>query len=1023
MFLASASTKRPIAMSCLIIALVILGFNSYRKLSIENLPSVDVPYITITTTWLGASPEDMEKDVAKYIEDAVSGVEGLKHVNSLCMENVCSVMIEFDLSVDVDVASQNVREKIDGVLSNLPAAADRPVIEKLDINATGVATMFLKGTYTRDDLYEFADNNLSDRFATVNGVAEVQLTGGNEREVWVELDRNKLAAAGLTSSQVVSAIQSGILTMPGGRIREHGSEYSLRFDAEYNSIEEIASMEVVAKDGSRRYLSDLGSVRKATEEVRQRATLNGEPGVIIKVVKKSDGNTVQVVNDLKKRFEELKQTLPQGMELVWVFDDGEIVQSTVDSTIDDIVSAVILCAVILFVFLINVRTTLIVSITMPVTMIISLFFIYACGLSLNVSTMLAIGLSTGILVSNSIVVLENVVKRFDTIEDKWEAAYKGTSEVAVAVLASAGTNVVVMLPIAMMSSIVGRFFTPFAIATLIVNAASIFISFTLTPILCALFMKKRTEMKGRLGRLSVVWEEKFTALGNKTSKLLASICRSTIISFLVLGATVALFFLTMKYGTHGLGFTMIENDDWGRIFVRLECPSYYDLERTTVKAEEAISRIKDLPDLNYTVMTVGKADAMGGQANEGVYLAQIELIFKSVYERDWKITDVIVEVRKRLAEITDVVATVSIPATTGGTQNTLDLNISGPELEQLSLRAQKLQQLGMHNPGVGQIDTTARDDKPELLVTPKRAVLNDIGFTAQGLGILLRGNVDGIEAASYKAGEKTIDIRVKLAEEEGASQVDAFAIPGYTGYPVPLSTVAQVDRSSAKILIYRVDKERTVKVVGAETPGYASGTVIKELQNTAEENGLVGTDGYYIRPSGQAEMIDESVADFGEAILLAILMTYLTLSAILESFVRPFIVLLTIPMSLIGVILALQISGMNISIFVLLGIVLLIGVVVNAAVLIVDRMGQLIAQGMDKRTAMLQAVEDTFRSVVMVVAASGLGMVPIAMASGIGAVNRIGIGAASVGGIIVAGILTIIVLPVLYVRCTKKQTK
>lgn len=1021
MFLASASTKRPIAMSCLIIALVILGFNSYRKLSLENLPSVDVPYVTITTTWLGASPEDMEKDVAKYIEDAVSGVEGLKHVSSLCMENVCSVMIEFDLSVDVDVASQNVREKLDGILADLPAAADRPVIEKLDINATAVATMFLQGTYTRDDLYEYADNNLSDRFATVSGVAEVQLTGGNEREVWVELDRNKLAAAGLTSAQVVGAIQSGILTMPSGRIRESGSEFSLRFDAEYNSIEEIASMEIVAKDGSRRYLSDLGTVRKATEEVRQRATLNGKPGVIIKVVKKSDGNTVQVVNDLKKRFEELKSTLPQGMELVWVFDDGEIVQSTVDSTLDDIVSSVILCAIILFVFLINVRTTLIVSITMPVTMIISLFFIYACGLSLNISTMLAIGLSTGILVSNSIVVLENVVKRFDSIENKWEAAYKGTSEVAVAVLASAGTNVVVMLPIAMMSSIVGRFFTPFAIATLIVNAASIFISFTLTPILCALFMKKRTEMNGRLAKLSVTWEEKFTQLGNRTSKFIATICRSTIIATLVLVGTLAVLLLTMKYGTKGLGFTMIENDDWGRIFVRLECPSYYDLEKTTTKAQEAIERIKDLPDLDYTIMTVGKADAMGGQANEGVYLAQLELIFKSVYEREWKINDVIVDVRKRLSTVTDVISTVSIPSTTGGTQNTLDLNISGPELEQLSLRAQKLQQLGMHNPGVGQIDTTARDDKPELLITPKRAVLNDIGFTAQGLGTMLRGNVDGIEAASYKAGEKTIDIRVKLAEQPGAAQVDAFAIPGYPGYPVPLSTLAKVERTASKILIYRVDKERTVKVVGAETPGYASGTVIKELQAAAEENKLVGSDGYYIRPSGQAEMIDESVADFAEAILLAILMTYLTLSAILESFIRPFIVLLTIPMSLIGVIIALQVSGMNISIFVLLGIVLLIGVVVNAAVLIVDRMGQLIAEGKDNREAMLQAVEDTFRSVVMVVAASGLGMVPIAMASGIGAANRIGIGAASVGGIISAGILTVIVLPVFYIVFAKKK--
>lgn len=1022
MFLASASTKRPIAMSCLIIALVILGFNSFRKLSLENLPSVDVPYVTITTTWLGASPEDMEKDVAKYIEDAVSGVEGLKHVNSLCMENVCSVMIEFDLAVDVDVASQNVREKIDGILSELPAAADRPVIEKLDINATAVATMFLKGTYTRDDLYEYADNNLSDRFATVNGVAEVQLTGGNEREVWVELDRDKLAAAGLTSSQVVGAIQSGILTMPSGRIREHGSEYSLRFDAEYNSIEAIASMEIVAKDGSRRYLSDLGTVRRATEEIRQRATLNGEPGVVIKVVKKSDGNTVQVVNDLKTRFAELQQTLPQGMELVWVFDDGEIVQSTVDSTLSDILSAVVLCAIILFAFLINVRTTLIVAITMPVTMIISLFFIYSCGLSLNTSTMLAIGLSTGILVSNSIVVLENVVKRFDSIENKWEAAYKGTSEVAVAVMASAGTNVVVMLPIAMMSSIVGRFFTPFAITTLIVNGASIFISFTLTPILCALFMKKRTEMTGRLGRFSVSWEEMFNRLGKRTSNFLATICRSTVISTIILVGTLAVFFLTMKFGTQGLGFTMMENDDWGRIFVRIECPSYYDLERTTAKAEEAIARIKDLPDLDYVLLSVGKADALGGQANEGVYLAQLELIFKSVYERDWAITDVIIDVRKRLSTVTDVISTVSIPATTGGTQNTLDLNISGPELEQLSQRAQKLQQLGMQNPGVGQIDTTARDDKPELLITPKRAVLNDIGFTAQGLGTMLRGNVDGIEAASYKAGEKTIDIRVKYKEEEGADQVEAFAIPGYTGFPVPLSTIAEVERTAAKILIYRVDKERTVKVVGAETPGYASGTVLNELQASALENGLVGTDGYYIRPSGQAEMIDESVADFGEAILLAILMTYLTLAAILESFVRPFIVLLTVPMSLIGVILALQMSGMNISIFVLLGIVLLIGVVVNAAVLIVDRMGQLITQGMCKREAMLQAVEDTFRSVVMVVAASGLGMVPIAMASGIGAVNRIGIGAASVGGIIVAGILTVIVIPILYVRCTKKKS-
>lgn len=1023
MFLANAATRRPVAMGCLIIALIMLGLNSYRTISVENMPSIDVPVVTIMTTWAGASPEDIEKDISKKIEDAVSSVEGIKHVNSMCYENLGVNVLEFNLDVDVDVAAQNVREKLDGVLSTLPADADRPVIAKVDINATSVATVFLSGDVPVDDLYDYADNIMADRFSTVNGVGEVRLIGGSKREVWVELDRDKLAAAGLTTAEVVAAVQSGVMTLPGGRLRDGGNEYSLRFDADFTTAEEISTLEVAGANGSRRYLADLGDVRLATKEIRQRSYLNREPGIILQVIKKSDGNTVEVVRDVRKRFEEVSEALPAGMKLTWVFDDGWVVRATVDSTTSDITSAIILCALILFVFLINIRTTLIVSITMPVTVVISLYLMKLAGQTLNTSTMLAIGLSAGILVSNSIVVLENVVRRFEDVDDKWEAARIGTSQMAVSVLASAGTNVVVMLPIAMMTSMVGRFFTPFALTTLIVNIVSIFISFTLTPMLCALIMRKAAEKnKNALARFGRRWNESFERFSGRYAKGLRRVGDNRLLCGIVVIASVALFMLTMKFGTRGIGFNFMDTDDWGRIFVRCEMPSYYDLERTTEKARQIADMADGLPDLEYSMLSVGKADAIGGQASDGVYLAQLELVFKSVYERDWDINDTVAQLRETYKDFPDAIITVTLPSFIGGGSSSLQMTLSGPDLDVLTDRARMLQAEFVRHPGIADMDTTARDPKPQINVIPRRAVLSDMGITPQMLGMILRGNADGIEAADFKRGDETIDIRVKLKERPGFDQVAEYAIPGREGYSIPLDSIADIQHSTTQVMIYRLDKERTVKMLGNEVKGYPTGTLMDYMNTRAKEMGVEDGDGYRILDTGMSEMLRESVADFGEAIILSVLLTYLTLAAILESFLRPFLVSLTLPAGLIGVIWALRITGLNASIFVLLGIVMLIGVVVNAPILIVDKMGQLIAAGACRREAMYEAVQEMFRSVLMVVIASGLGMFPMAISSGIGAVNRVSIGAASVGGIIVAGFLTITSIPLIYVFFTKKAT-
>ena len=1018
MFLANASTKRPIAMSCLLIALVALGLNSYRKLSIENMPAVDIPYIAVVTQWVGASPEDVEKDVSKYIEDAVSGIDGLKHVESSSLENVSQVVLEFNMAVDVDVAAQDVREKLDGVLSDLPEDAERPVIQKININATPIANVFLSGDAPIDDLYDYADNAIADRFATVPGVGEVQVIGGNEREVWVELDRAALAAAGLTTADVAGALQQGVLSLPGGRIRERGNEFAVRYDAEYQNVADIAGLDVANRDGARRKLGDLGTVRQATAEVRQRALLDGKQGVVIKVVKKAEGNIVTIVEETRKRFGEIQKTLPGGMELTWVSDEATNIQASVDSAIESVWQAVLLCAFILFVFLVNLRTTVVVAITMPVTILISLFFMHLAGQTFNTPTLLAIGLSTGVLVSNSIVVLENIVSKFETMDDHWAAAGLGASEMTVAVLASAGTNVIVMLPISMMSSLAGRMLTPFAITTLIVNAASIFISFTLTPILCALLLEPASKRKDNaFARFGKRWDAAFQAFAVRYTNGLRRLAAKKRYNLPIVLGFVLLFFFTMKFGGGRLGFTFFETADSGRLFVRVETPPYYDLEKTVARLEGIQARLMGFSDLEHVLTTAGKAESMSGQASEGVYMGQIELFFAPKTERRWKIVDRIEEIRALLRDETDCLVSAALPSMMGGQSFQIEQNLSGDDLDVLDSTALAIQAATRDLPGVDQLETTVRDTKPEIRVLPKRTVLSDLGLPASLLGSIVRGNLEGIEAASYKRGDRTYDIRVKLAEQPGKDQIRQFLLPGADGRPVPLETVADVVEARVKTQIYRYDKQRTVKILGDIQPGATMSGVGADVARTIAEQKLLPA-GYVMGNAGFSEMMDETVADFGEAILLAAFLTLLTLAAILESWSRPALVLLTLPMGLVGVVWALVLGHHAITMLVLLGILMLIGVVVNAAILIVDKMAQHIHEGVCRREAMLTAMVETFRPVLMVILASGLGMLPMAIGAGIGSENRAGIGLASVAGVLVAGVLTLTVLPLIYTLFT-----
>jgi HAE1 family hydrophobic/amphiphilic exporter-1 len=1020
MFLSNASVRRPIAMGCLLIGLTLLGFNAWRKLGLELMPKTDVPYITIVTVYPGASPGDIEADVAKRIEDAVVALDGLKHVSSSCMENMAQTLLEFQLGIDVDVAATDVREKLDLIRRDFPEGVEDPIIQKYDVNATPIVTLALTGDLPGAELFDFGNNELKDRLTTIPGVADVVLIGGAEREVQILLDRDKLAPRGLTAMHVIQSLRQGVGIIPAGRIRDHGMEFSLKYDGDFKDIASLGDLEIATIEGQRVRIRDVGTVIMGTREVRERAFLDGEEAVALRVIKKSDANAVKVAEEVAKRIAELQKSLPGGMRLTWVTDDATFIRATNESAWINVLQGILLTGAILFLFLYNLRSLLVIAITMPLTIVMGLFFMDLVNFTLNASTLIAIGMSVGILVTNSIVVLEAIIRHLEKSGDPKRAAMEGAAKSFVPVLASAGTNMVVLFPLAQMGSMVGLFIRPLALTMFIMTGVSLLVSFTLTPLLCSILLKPGSSANtGLLGRMERGWNRGLHRFLKGFQKILEFHERHRSAALLVLGITVLLFLHSLVLGG-SLGGSLVTDADKGELIVKLEFPTYYSLERTEQKALLAEEELRDLPELKHMLSTLGKVDGQVGQSSEGVYLAQILLRFSDRTERKLSIHDLAEETRNRLKAFPDALVTVSLPGIVGGTGAAVDLEIAGPHLEELEALALKVRDLAGTIPGVTDLDTTVRQGKPEILIRPKREVLSDIRMTGSDLGLLLRANIEGIKAGTYKQGTRNYDMVVKLEEQEGKEQIGAFQIPGVPGKPVIIRGVSTLEEQLTPVQITRVDKQRIVKVLANLAPDLPLGTAAGEISRLMAEQGNV-PPGYSHRFAGIFEIMEEAQKALAEAGVIALILVILTLAAILESWVQPALILVTIPLALMGGIWALVITGGSLGIFEIMGVVMMMGIVVNNAILIVDQANQHRAEGIPRHKAMITATCEQFRPIVMITLAAILGMMPLALGRGIGAELRNGVGIISVGGILVSGVLTLLLLPILYDLCTRKN--
>jgi hydrophobic/amphiphilic exporter-1 (mainly G- bacteria), HAE1 family len=1032
------SLRRPVATCVGLIVLALFGYLALRNVGYDMLPTMSVPYVTVTVVYPGASPEEIETSVAKKLEDAATQVNGLKHVTATCANNFCQLLLEFEGGRDVDVMATDVREKIDLVKNELPSAAEQPKVLKYDMNATPVVTMALSGDADVGELYDYADDKLKARFSVLSGVAQVDLIGGERREVVVEIDRAKLASKGLTVAEVVQKVGKGNLKIPSGDIDDAGRTIPVTFDAQAATPQAMGDIELGSPRGAKVYLRDVATFGFGSKKTESLGFYDGKPAVLLKVTKRGEANALATVKRIREAFDAAAKTLPAGMKLDWVRDDGDFVKASVGDGFDSIWQSILLTGFILVLFLADWRTAFTAFVSIPVTVVITMVAFQVFGYTFNLITMSAIGITTGILVANSIVVLENIAKRLGERTgalpertgalpppnpgqgDVKSLVAKAAGEIALAVAASALTNVVVFLPIGTMKTMVGRILSPFAIVITAATFASLLVSFTLTPILAAMLDGRGEWLNRILAFVLAPWNLCYRAIEKSYNVSLGWFLKFPWVSVIVISAATILAF---RLVAPSVKMDFIPTFDKAELSVRLEFPPDFSLAQTSERANALAAKVEEIKDaageplVLRTAVAAGKTQGIAGQVSQGAYLAEITVVLRSVVDRAESIFNLAEKIRAICRDEPDVIWAVLVPNPVGGAGQQIALRVRGDDFADIDRAALATARELQASPVCADLAHAVRPGKPELRVYPNRAVLNDVGYSPDALGLTLRASFAGLTPATFTRGDRSYDVRVRLKGEEGVDQVAALNFPSPDGVPFALGALATEETRLQRVQIVRSDKRRAVTVYGNAAPGCGLGAAIDTMESTAKKHISPGDD---VTIGGIAELMGETVAEFSSVTVIAIALTYLLLAAVLESWVQPFIILFTIPFSYLGMFWAMQLTGTTLTIFGLLAGIMLVGVVVNAAILMMDERTVLLKSGVPNREAVKRAAASRFRPILMSCMAALFGMLPMAFAGGFGAELRQSIGIGSVGGILVSSFVSLYFIPCL---CALKKGK
>jgi hydrophobic/amphiphilic exporter-1 (mainly G- bacteria), HAE1 family len=1009
-WLAEICVKRPVFASVLSLVIFVIGGVFYTKLGVDQFPKVDFPAVVVITRLPGASPEDVEREITDKVEAAINTISAIDELRSDSSEGVSKVFVTFLLEKDVDVATQEVRDRVASVIADLPKDIEQPVISKIDPDASPVLYLSLRAPgRTQKEVTDYADRVVRRRIESTAGVGMVRIIGGERRQINVWVDPVKLRALGLGAPAVASAIDAQNLTLPGGRVDVSRDFLTLRVHGRVESVDELRKIVVQEQNGRSVRLSEVADVEDGTEEVETAASWSGERTVLLTVRKQSGTNTITVVDKVLARMADLQRELPSGYKLEVQRDASQAIRTGTEAVSSHLVLGALFAALVVLLFLGNVRSTVIAAIAIPTSIVGTFALMYSRGYTLNTITLLALALAVGIVIDDAIVVLENIYRYVDEkgYEPK-EAAVAATKEIGMAVTATTLSLIAVFLPIAFIAGIPGRFLSSFGFTMAFSIAVSLFVSFTMTPMLASQWLKKKRAGETRKTILERMVDVGYRPIERGYGRLLAFLMRRRWI--VVVASAVALFAMVPLAAKAKKGFLPVDDRAQFEVLVRL--PEGRSVAATEVIGERVARQLRAMPEVVATLTTIGDDDAR--TPNQARIYVKLSDPARRKRNQD-QIKDVVRnQVLSTLPK--DLRTAIADVSEFGGGQSTARIQyiLAGNDLERLTQANDHVLKRIREIPGAVDVDSSMVVGKPELGVFIDRDRAADLGVQVADIARALQLYVGGQKVSTYAENGEEYDVRLRATSEYRTDEdrLQLLTVPSRKLGLVPLSDVVKLRAGSGPATINRYNRERQVTFMVNAAPGFSEGKIGEQVVKAIEAEKLPRT--FAIKPTGQAKLMKETGISFVLGLLASMVFMYLILAAQFESWLHPITILLSLPLTLPFAILSVILFGLALDIYSFLGIFVLFGVVKKNAILQIDHTNKLRAHGMPRLEAILRANKDRLRPILMTTFAFVAGMIPLVTSKGIGAgFNRATAGVV-VGGQVLSLLLTLVAVPVAY---------
>lgn len=1028
MKISEISIKRPSIILVLFIILTLGGIFSYSQMGYELIPKFEVNVITVQTVYPGASPTEVENTVTKKIEDAVASLEMVKKIESTSMENASVVMITLNNGADVNFLLTDAQRKINSIINDLPEDAKTPSLNKFSLDDVAIMSLAVTSKLSEKELYDLLDTKIQPVFSRINGVAKVDLIGGEEREIQVKIDPDKIEGYGLALSQVQQVIAASNLDFPTGNVANQDSRTTIRLSGKVQTIDELRNLPITTPSGSVIYLSDVADIQDGIADVEKIARLDQQNTIMMQVFKQSDANAVEVSRLVKETIAKKdkegniiggveKDYASDGIKITVANDSSDYTLTAADNVIHDLMIAIALVGFIMLFFLHSLRNAAITMVAIPLSLIATFIGLYWMGYTLNLMSLLGLSLVVGILVDDAIVVIENIHRHMEMGKNKVRAAYDGASEIGFTVTAITLVIVVVFLPIAMSTGLVANILTQFCVTVIIATMLSLLVSFTIVPWLYSRFGKlEHISKHSFFGRIINGFESGLDSFTHKISNILKWSLKTRTNKILTLVLSIVLFvgsvaLLPMGY----IGSDFFPASDRGEFYLQFELEKDASLEKTNILTREAEAYLAGKPEIEKIITTVGQSSDGGLSAATGSrYKSEIHVVLTDSAKRHMNSKVYSVKLRNELLPILVGAKIKTVPVgIMGPEQSPLKLTVIGSTVEDAQEFAAKAADLLRDVPGSKDVKLTSESGNPEISVQVDREKMTSLGLNVATVGMTMQTAFSGNTDNKFRSGDSEYDINIKF-DDKGRTNLDdvkKLKFINNKGQSITLDQFAEVGFSSGPTLLERRDKSPSVSVQGGVI-GRASGSVAAEWEEKFSK--LERKPGVTYVWGGNMENQSEGFGTLGIALVASLILVYLVMVALYDSFATPFVVLFSIPLSFIGALLALALTNQSLNIFTILGIIMLIGLVAKNAIMLVDFANHRKDEGFTTHDALVAANHARLRPILMTTIAMVFGMIPIAIATGDGAdVNR-GLAIVIIGGLLSSMFLTLVVVPVVY---------